>query len=305
MSDSTFQYSEIRTSYTEFMNSFEKIRKSLKLNDAFFKDRLFSTVLSEILQKFIESENFSMGIKSVVLDDIDVPLGVSEQSEFKSSDSTDQLSEFSSDLRGFFRNLMFRFNNFGPEKKSRILLLLVCEGIISYKEKFNSIYLENLSTNSDDIKFGEVWEVIKPFSLVSEFNKANMWSSEMHSILSNDLIDQAWFKENYGNITFFDFFQTNIYYLCGPKIILLPNKIHGNQFYCPKSFWQKYRERFKNIEGIDKEIVDYDYVLFNNPFLVSVDEVGNIISKLDPNANPSITKFVKNPSKSTLQGKGQ
>ena len=94
MSDSAFDSKEMRTSYTEFMNAYEKCRKAFGLGDVFFRDKLFFNVLSEILEKFIESEKKPFKCIEGFQTEGEQPLSkVSDELETQSPDNIDQISK--------------------------------------------------------------------------------------------------------------------------------------------------------------------------------------------------------------------
>jgi len=298
MSDNLFNPSEIRASYIEFMNAFDKCRKTLALEDMFFKDKLFSTVLNEICDKFFQIEHASIKcFESEIASEKALILNGTEGEQEEYIKSKLQAKDSSNDLDRFLSNLVVDFKDFEYVKKIMIVFLLVCKQIKFYQDRFENIYSENFALNDSDLIFDKLCEEIKRPSVMSKLSENAMWAEEIGSIIRYDF-DYEVFVDIFGKINVFDFFQKNIRDIFDSKTMLFPDKLNINDekiiFYCDSSFWKKCKEQLKIIDGAQKETADYEYVRFKEPFLVLLDHDGIIVSILDPNAKPSIERFEKN-----------
>lgn len=284
MSETTFEPSEMRTSYTEFMNAYEKIRNSFGLRDDFFKDKFFSTVLSEILKKFMESENASLKeIESVGLDDNKLTLCASEQLEPQSPDDTDHISAKPQDFAGFLYGLLGTFKQFDDFKKPRFIVFLICQKIPFYKEKHQDLYQNILKSNGDEDFFDYIWQSISDQELIVKLSETKLWHKTVRENLP-DLYNSYFNDQILIDMNIYKFFRDNIKHISEtankyPNVDLFPSMLNKDGVLCCLlTSWQTNIKDFKEyeIQSPLNDISGNDVAIFESPTLVTKNDKGHI-----------------------------
>ena len=280
MSETTFEYSEIRTSYTDFMNAYEKIRKTLKLNDGFFRGRLFSTVLSDIRTKFIESESdSSIGIKNVVsTGELDSGFA-NDKGESSASDDSDQFSGSTLGFAGFLFDLLGTFHNYDITKQYRIIVFLVCQKIPLYSDTHEAFYQKHFKSDSIEDIFENIWKEINIRDLVFKITEMKMWPCKLSDLVPS-CFDTSLALGVFIELTFFDFFKKYVRCFSEPSFGIFPYQMSSNGFfYCSLKDWIKIKNRLKYEMKVScsSKPDDNDFFVFQNPILVTNDDNGDIL----------------------------